>query len=52
MKPGYGNSGWSCDICGRGYSSRDVNFFCPLCGWDLCDICYNKYKDENDFNIF
>ena len=52
MKPGYGNSGWTCDICGRGYSSRDVNFFCPLCGWDLCDICYNKYKDENDFNIF
>ena len=46
MKPGYGYSGWSCDICRRSYKHDVTNFFCPLCGWDLCDICYNKYKNS------
>ena len=46
MKPGYGYSGWICDICRRNYKHDVTNFFCPLCGWDLCDICYNKYKNS------
>ena len=46
MKPGYGYSGWSCDICRRSYKHDVTNFFCPLCGWDLCDICYDKYKNS------
>ena len=46
MKPGYGNSGWICDICRTSYTSSVVNFFCGICGWDICDKCYNKYKDE------
>ena len=44
MKPGYGYSGWICDVCKKSYKHDVTNFFCPLCGWDLCDICYNKYK--------
>ena len=46
MKPGYGYSGWICDICRKNYKYDVTNFFCPLCGWDLCDICYNKYKNS------
>ena len=46
MKPGYGSSGWICDICRGSYNASVSNFFCIICGWDLCDKCYNKYKNE------
>ena len=46
MKPGYGNSGWICDMCRASYKSYITNFFCIICGWDICDKCYNKYKNE------
>ena len=43
---GYSGSGWSCDVCKKSYSSLMYNFNCIICGWDLCDSCYDKYKDE------
>ena len=43
---GYSGAGWSCDVCRKHYSASTLNFNCLLCGWDLCDLCYNKYKDE------
>ena len=46
MKPGYGNSGWICDVCRKSYKSNVCNFFCILCGWDICDDCYNKNRNE------
>ena len=46
MKPGYGKSGWICDMCKKSYNASVCNFFCLICGWDICDTCYNKYKDE------
>ena len=46
MKPGYGNSGWICDMCRASHKSYTTNFFCIICGWDICDKCYNKYKNE------
>ena len=39
---GYGGSGWICDICRSSFSASTYNFFCPICGWDICDVCYNK----------
>ena len=46
MKPGYGKSGWICDMCRKPFKANVCNFFCGLCGWDICDACYNKYKNE------
>ena len=43
---GYGGSGWICDICRTSYSASVLNFFCPICGWDICDVCYNKNKNN------
>ena len=44
MKPGYGKSGWICDICRKSFQYNTPNFFCSLCGFDVCDVCYDKYK--------
>ena len=44
MKPGYGKSGWICDICRKSFNYNTPNFFCSLCGFDVCDVCYDKYK--------
>ena len=41
----YGKSGWSCDVCRKHYEHYISNFFCPLCGWDLCDPCYVRFKE-------
>ena len=38
MKPGYGKSGWICDMCRKSYDASVCNFFCIICGWDICDI--------------
>jgi hypothetical protein len=46
MKPGYGKSGWICDICRKSYTAIDCNYFCILCGWDICNNCYNKNQNE------
>ena len=46
MKPGYGRSGWICDICKKHFTASVCNFFCIICGWDICDECFNKYKNE------
>ena len=43
---GYGGSGWICDICRTSYSASVLNFFCPICGWDICDVCYIKNKNN------
>ena len=42
MKPGYGTSGWICDVCRKSFKAYVCNFFCILCGWDICYDCYNK----------
>ena len=44
MKPGYGKGGWICDICRKSFEYNTTNFFCSLCGFDVCDVCYDKYK--------
>ena len=44
MKPGYGKSGWICDVCRKHFEYNTPNFFCSLCGFDVCDVCYDKYK--------
>ena len=44
MKPGYGKGGWICDICRKSFEYNRANFFCGLCGFDVCDVCFEKYK--------
>jgi hypothetical protein len=44
MKSGYGKGGWICDICRKSFEYNFPNFYCSLCGFDVCDVCYNKYK--------
>ena len=44
MKSGYGKGGWICDICRKSFEYHVPNFYCSLCGFDVCDVCYNKYK--------
>ena len=44
MKPGYGKGGWICDICRKSFEYNTANFFCSLCGFDVCDVCYDKYR--------
>ena len=44
MKPGYGKSGWICDICRKSFQYNTPNFFCSLCNFDVCDVCYDRYK--------
>ena len=46
MKPGYGRRGWICDMCKKHFTASVCNFFCIICGWDICDECFNKYKNE------
>ena len=44
MKPGYGKGGWICDLCRKNFNYDTTNFFCGLCGFDVCDVCFDKYK--------
>ena len=44
MKPGYGKSGWYCDICKKSFPYNTPNYFCGECGYDVCDDCFDKYK--------
>ena len=41
---GYGKNGWICDVCRKNFDYTIPNFFCALCGWDICDACFDKYK--------
>ena len=44
MKPGYSKCiGFFCDTCLKPFDD-DINFFCPLCEYDVCDECFEKYK--------
>ena len=43
---GYSGSGWSCDVCRKHYNASTPNFNCIICGWDLCDACYEINKIE------
>ena len=44
MKPGYSESiGFFCDTCLKSFDD-DINYFCPLCEYDVCDECFEKYK--------
>ncbi len=44
MKPGYGKSGWICDVCRKSFSYNTPDYFCSLCSFDVCDVCFDKYK--------
>ena len=44
MKPGYGKGGWICDICRKSFDYNTCNYFCSLCGFDVCDVCFDNYK--------
>ena len=44
MKPGYGKGGWICDILWKSFSYNTCNYFCSLCGFDICDVCFDNYK--------
>jgi len=44
--PSYHNCTWYCDICRGHHAKTDKNFYCGLCGFDLCDKCYKTYKES------
>ena len=46
MKIGYGKSGYICDICKKNFKYYIPNFYCSLCGFDVCDECYKIYSHE------
>lgn len=41
---GYKVGNWSCDVCGKSFAKTVTCFYCGLCGFDICDACYIKYK--------
>ena len=43
---GYSGAGWRCDLCRKSFGAKVCNFNCFSCGWDICEVCLNKYKDE------
>ena len=44
MKIGYGMSGYICDVCRKNFKYYIPNFYCSICGYDVCDECYKKYS--------
>ena len=40
--PEYRSGNWCCDECGKSFKPNVTNFYCSLCGYDICDICYDK----------
>ena len=42
--PKNGKYNWFCEICGESHPYSDCNFYCDLCGFNVCDICYEKNK--------
>ena len=41
---GYKVGNWSCDVCGKTFAKTVTCFYCGLCGFDICDACFIKYK--------
>ena len=42
--PEYRSGNWYCDECGKSFKANVTNFYCSLCGYDICDLCYDKTK--------
>ena len=42
--PEYRSGNWSCDECGKSFKPNVTNFYCSICGYDICDNCYDKNK--------
>ena len=42
--PSYGKGNWNCDLCGDRHIYLDNNFYCHLCGFNVCTFCYEKLK--------
>ena len=42
--PEYKGGNWNCDECGKSFKSTVPNFYCAVCGYDICDACYEKNK--------
>ena len=42
--PAYRSGNWYCDECGKSFKANVTNFYCSLCGYDICDLCYDKTK--------
>lgn len=42
--PEYRSGNWFCDECGLSFGKNITNFYCALCGYDLCDSCFQKNK--------
>ena len=40
-----GGSAFVCDHCGKLYEMY-LSFYCTICDYDLCYLCYKKYTDE------
>ena len=40
--PDYKGNSWVCDVCGTSHQSTVPNFYCGLCGFDICDNCFEK----------
>lgn len=41
---GYWEGRWHCDYCEKSFNKDIPNFYCGLCGYDLCTECYEKNK--------
>lgn len=42
--PEYKDGSWNCDECGQSFRASVCNFYCGLCGYDICIPCYEKNK--------
>ena len=42
--PEYRSDNWYCDEFGKSFKANVTNFYCNLCGYDICDLCYDKTK--------
>lgn len=42
--PEYKSGNWYCDECGLSYTKNIINFYCPICEYDLCESCFQKNK--------
>ena len=42
--PEYRSANWYCDEYGKSFKANVTNFYCSLCGYDICDLCYDKTK--------
>lgn len=38
----YPDGDWFCDVCNTTNKFEIRSMHCPICEWDLCDICFFK----------